>query len=402
MIDIGNLDRVIRDAQSLTESNRSALERALEAAESPLLNTIRAIESNSTLQRMLDDVENHRALIRAAEGPLAELRKAGVFDPSSPWQKEFVRTQELMASFNNRFILPDIGETARLAQEFSQGPMVELLNRCSEQAASFQLEMDAMRTPWLDAQRQLESVGRFAEIQSIGGVLGRMPTFDDQVSNALRLDLGDWRDKITWPKNTLTDLGARSEFYLGLGFDPSLTDLPAPAFQEGLVISGLRHQAPPLVKAYGMPVPKVNEDEEALVRTNIAHDWLLRLESNLRQFIDIQMTLAFGPDWPKHRLPKGMYEKWQEKKQKAELAGRETWPIVAYADFTDYELVICKKDNWRVVFNGYFSRPESVRESFQRLHMIRLDTMHARPIGQDDELLLYVEVKRLIKVVLST
>jgi hypothetical protein len=30
---------------------------------------------------------------------------------------------------------------------------------------------------------------------------------------------------------------------------------------------------------------------------------------------------------------------------------------------------------------------------------IRLDTMHARPITQDDELLLYVEARQIIKVI---
>lgn len=45
----------------------------------------------------------------------------------------------------------------------------------------------------------------------------------------------------------------------------------------------------------------------------------------------------------------------------------------------------------------YFERQESVRESFQRLYPVRNDTMHARPITQDDELLLYVEGKRLMR-----
>jgi hypothetical protein len=40
-----------------------------------------------------------------------------------------------------------------------------------------------------------------------------------------------------------------------------------------------------------------------------------------------------------------------------------------------------------------------VRESFQRLYPIRLDTMHARVIARDDELLLYVETRRLMKAV---
>jgi hypothetical protein len=68
-------------------------------------------------------------------------------------------------------------------------------------------------------------------------------------------------------------------------------------------------------------------------------------------------------------------------------------------DFTDYELIICKRDNWREVFGVFFDRPENVRESFQRLYPIRLDTMHARPITHDDQLLLYVETRRLLKVI---
>ena len=124
-----------------------------------------------------------------------------------------------------------------------------------------------------------------------------------------------------------------------------------------------------------------------------------RFESNLRNFIDEQMTEVFGPNWPKHQLPKGMYERWMEKREATAKRGRAPKPLIAFADFTDYERVICKKDNWRQVFSSFFNRPESVRESFQRMHPIRLDTMHARPIAQDDELLLYVEVMRLIRVI---
>ncbi|SRR5260370_41844575 len=109
------------------------------------------------------------------------------------------------------------------------------------------------------------------------------------------------------------------------------------------------------------------------------------------------MTRAFGPDWPKHRLPNGVHEKWAEKKKRAVQAGGKEMPLIAYADFTDYERVICKGDNWRVVFTGFFGRMESVRESLQRLYPIRICTMHARPITKDDELLLYVEAKRLRK-----
>ena len=86
---------------------------------------------------------------------------------------------------------------------------------------------------------------------------------------------------------------------------------------------------------------------------------LLNLETELRAFIDNMMTQVFGADWPKHRLPNGLYDKWQEKKQKAEQAGGEIWSVIAYADFTDYELVICRSDNWREIFKNFFHRPEN-------------------------------------------
>ena len=86
----------------------------------------------------------------------------------------------------------------------------------------------------------------------------------------------------------------------------------------------------------------------------------------MRRFIDQQMTAAFGLDWPKSRLPNGLYDQWQEKKRKAlQSSGRE-WPLITYADFTDYILVICKRDNW-AVFAPFFGRQEDVREAFQRL-----------------------------------
>lgn len=400
MTDIDKLNQAASAAKKLAEQNRGVKEIAREAATAPLLKAIKDVQRNSSRQRLLEDGERHRALMRSVEGPLAELRGAGLFDLGSPLQKEIQRAQQIMAEHSERFTLPKLGATQKLVQQFQQSPFAEVMKRYSEQASELKKAMEAMQTPWLDAQRALQSVSGLAEMQGIGGMLSRLPTFDDQVSAALRVDLGDWRDQITWPKNVFTDLGVRSNFYVGLGFDPTLTDFPAPAFAESVEIAGLRREPPQLVEAYGAPVPRSEDDEEeALIRTNFAHDWLLRLETNLRRFIDLQMTRAFGSDWPKHRLPNGLYEQWLQKKQNAENKGRGSWPLVAYADFTDYERLICKKDNWREVFGGYFGRPESVRETFQRLHLIRLDTMHARPIGQDDELLLYVEVKRLIRVI---
>lgn len=152
---------------------------------------------------------------------------------------------------------------------------------------------------------------------------------------------------------------------------------------------------------YGPPVsPSGDEElEAAFERTNRAHDWLQRLESQLRMVIDSLMAKAFGPDWPKTHCPKDVYEDWKEKKRKAEKSGEFGLPLIAYADFTHYEKVICKRDNFREVFAPYFGQRESVRESLQRMYLPRVQTMHGRAITLEAELLLYAEIRRLMRLI---
>jgi len=393
----------VLDVQKALDSRpyAEAIEAAALAAR-PLADALRAIEENSGIRQMLESIKHHEAAMRAALGPFEELRRAGVFDVDSPWRRDMELVRQAMTGFEARFRLPEMTEAVRLIADFRTSPLSESLARYAEQeASSLQRAMESMRTPWLDAQEAMRSMAGFAELQGIGRALVSMPSFGDSLASALRIDLGDWRDPIMWRPEILADLAARSDFYVSLGFDRALTAFPAPAFEQSLDIAGLRCELPPLVDRYGAPVARANDDveEEGLARTNMAYNRLRILETQLREFIDECMTQTFGTDWPKRRLPNGLYDAWQEKKRKAQEAGGKEWPLVAYADFTDYERVICRNDNWREIFGAIFGRPESVRESFQRLYPIRLDTMHARPITQDDELLLYVETRRLVKVI---
>ena len=151
-----------------------------------------------------------------------------------------------------------------------------------------------------------------------------MPAFDENLSAALRVDLGDWRKPIAWRPEIFTDLAARSDFYISRGFNPALTDFPLPAFEQSLDIAGLPRELPPA--AGGQDAGTLLDEEEGLSRTNGAHDSLQRLERLLRKFIDERMTQAYGPVWVKQRLPNRLYDQWREKKQKAEKAGAEVRP----------------------------------------------------------------------------
>lgn len=351
---------------------------------------------------MLESIERQNAAMRAALAPFENLRRSAIFGIDSPFRQNMEQARQVLAAFDRaQFRLPEMAETARLIADLRSGPLAESVARYAAHTFGLREPIESMRTPWLDTQQSLRSVSAFAELQGIGHAVRNMPAFGENLSAALRTGLGDWRDAITWPPDIFRDCSVRSDFYENLGFDRALTDFPPPAFEQSLDIAGFHSEMPVLVARYGRPVQQLENrvEEEALARTNAAYDWLLRLETQLRRFIDECLTEAFGEDWPKHRLPNGLYEQWQEKKKKAKQADGKEWPLISYADFTDYERVICRTDNWHEVFAALFGRPESVRESFQRLYPIRLDTMHARPITQDDELLLYVETRRLVKVI---
>lgn len=388
----GKTMKTVLEAQNVLNAHKSTVRMAAD--------NITPMKAGSGIYKMLKSIERSQAQMQAAMGPLDDLRRAGLFALDSPWHREMGRVGRMMADFEARFHLPKMPEYLSLMADLRTSQLSETVMKITEQSSAVLRAMESMRSPWLDAQEKMRSLTSFAELQGIGHALRNMPTFGENLSAALRIDLGDWRDPITWRPEILVDLGARSDFYAGLGFNRALTDFPSPAFQESMDIAGLRREPPPLVELYGEPIPRSDDDEEkAFERTNRAHDWLQRLESQLRAFIDEQMTREFGADWPKRRLPNGVHDAWREKKEKAEQAGGQDRPLIAYADFTDYERVICRSDNWGDIFGRFFARQESVRESFQRLHLIRLDTMHARPITQDDELLLYVETRRLVKVI---
>ena len=351
-----------------------------------LCTQLQAFERAATIGELSDD------WMRSIEAPLAEIRDTGVFE--TKLSDLLPHTIESFTNYENQFKSPTRPNWQRLQEDFAKN---------ASSVFDPHPSMKHLDCAWLNEAEELASMQRLINLQYIGKATHTVDVFSSQSSSNLRKLLGDWRDEIVWPNVIWTDLVARADFYEVLGFERNLTDIPTPVFREILNVTEIRSESPDLIEKFGpLFPPLVNPDKEhALARTNNAHDWLQRLESQLRQFIDSEMTRVFGSEWASEQLPKKLVEKWQKRQNTDEKMGALTKPLLAFADFSDYIVILSHGEIWDQVFEPKLHNRESVRESLRRLYPIRNDTMHSRPITKDDELLLYVETKRLMKGIKS-
>ena len=179
-----------------------------------------------------------------------------------------------------------------------------------------------------------------------------------------------------------------------------MTDFPAGAFDQAATIAGIKLPPPPRILDYDH-LPGHDEDDEEIgfERNNAVHDRVQRFETHVRKFIDQSMSAAAGKNWIKHRVPGPIRQEWRDKQERAREEGEPERPLIAYADFTDYETIIVRNDNWTDVFKPVFRRKTLVHESFRRLYPIRVCTMHSRLITQDDELYLHTETQRILTAI---
>lgn len=353
----------------------------------------RAFDDMAKLARLPEDS------VRLSLGPLREMETAAFAPALRAMAAEHERFRAMAEQVAVQFRMPQFNETTRLLAEI-QSRNESALRGLSVYTDSIQAAMNAIREPWINVANALRSVSAFTELQTITTRLVERPPYESLIVDQLRHNLGDWRDRMVLPSDIGDDLALRSEFYVEQGFDPGLTEFPNPVFEETLERGALRDPIPQIGGPGQEELPPPDGVEEAgLVRTNWAHDRLTRLELHIRVFIEAQMRATIGKNWIRQRVPPAMREAWTEKREKAKQAGETPKDLIHYADFADYAILMERRDNWDDIFKPVFRRKEDIRESWQRLFPIRIATMHARLISQDDELLLVVETKRILKAI---
>lgn len=348
------------------------------------------LRPDSGIQAVLDDARQHESLTTKLN---IEVHAAQAFS------RHLESFRDIAKQFETSFRLPPAAEVARLLAntQLGTGAVAAFARQHMSDFASQRDLVASMSRPWLRELEAARSASALMELHGLGAALRSIQGFDEQLTAVLRSDLGDWRDRITFPQAVFDEPVTRTTFYVERGFNLSLTDFPEATFQEGLMRSGLNDDTDEATAWPEIAEAMDAVEEAAFRRTNKCHNHLQRLEHRLRQFIDQAMTAQYGADWPKKRLAPQMLESWKHKKSRAEDSGVILTMFIEVADFTDYEAIICRKDHWREVFQSRFKRPESVRESFQRLYPIRLATMHARFVTKEDELYVLAESMRLLR-----
>jgi len=333
------------------------------------------------LGKAIKDLEAHRKLL---ESPLLEARRLGVFDAHSDLHKSITTAFEARKAYEAMFRVPQLAEIGQLARQVMEASRLPQTVMQTEE--HLRLAMGGMREPWIQIRESISSARAFSDLIAIGRGVNNLPAFDRAFTNELRHSLGDWREQIEIRLEPLLNPLSRSEYYIEMGFDSALTEFTQEAFDQSLEIAGLHE-------------PDISNSVDSDELAQQAYEQLRQFELAIRNFIAEVLQNAFGENWARKQVPSEMLSSWIGKKETAIKNGEEELPLIYYADFTDYKVIIEKRDNWKTVFSSFFQRPEDVRESFQRLYPVRLATMHARIVTRDDVLLMLVETKRVLKAI---
>lgn len=270
----------------------------------------------------------------------------------------------------------------------------------------------SITSPWIDSANPLRSIEGVACLATLAKAINVSP-FSKTAKGAISALIGDWGNLDSLaaiPKDWID----RKEFYFAHGFDRRLTELPEPAFTQSLYRTELLRpdlfspvfpqggdDYSTIIAVAPPEESKEEESEEAAVKRRMleAYDLLFNLETQLREYIVEVMTRKCGAKWMKQRIPGDMRQQWVGKKEIAVSKGEGELPLIWYADFSDYVQIIIRKDNWNDLFESIFFNAIDVQASFQRLQPLRICTMHARPISQEDLLLITVETHRILRTI---
>ena len=237
LADAGNFaqaQRLLRENSTMTSFSAKELLRieVIGTRLDPYKDVRELLHTNVSIQAVIDAAKQHENLTASLAN---SLQTAQLFST------QLERYRHITTQHEANFRLPQTGEVARLLADmrFDNGSVAAFARKHLGDIAAQTNLITSMSRPWLQEIEAARSAAALLELHGIGSALQSTQGFDDTLTIALRADLGDWRDRITFPSLVFDDPVARTEFYIERGFNSALTDFPDDTFQESLVMFGL-------------------------------------------------------------------------------------------------------------------------------------------------------------------
>ena len=239
-------------------------------------------------------------------------------------------------------------------------PYRGVFDSISSWQASLAMRMEVVTTPWVLNDHLSKSLVGFARISRLSDAVHTPAPYSAPVVELVGEELGGGYE--TEPEDTEDE---RDEAAVRAGFNPDLIAFPSDAYDEVVVAAGFSFRFPPI------PPLQVEASVDHGADFDPDHRQLFTaLEQHLRRVVEKTLTEKAGPKWIKQRVPKGMRQRWEERREEDWSPDRPVYSVVQYADFVDLKDVICRKDNWRDGFKAIFGNREDLSMSFRRLHPV--------------------------------
>lgn len=307
----------------------------------------------------------------------------------------------LTSTLDSRFRSPEFQELQNLPTLISKalGPYTSTLqSRFDEIHEAFK----GLKSPWVDAMHSDRSFKTLMQLTGLGEAVNSAP-YTSLTTRTVNEALGLWN---SYPPSLQDNPVLRDQFYVEHGFNSDLVAIPEPTFTEVLNATSVISidSLLPDIEQFQFEIEKkvLSEDEERLIsRMSRGATIIHRLEIGIRNFLHSIMIDRFGPGWEKNRIHGNgeIYKSWEVKKARAVEKGEKAFELIYYADFTDYEPIITRRDNWKDIFESIFSEQRDVTVSFKRLEPIRVLVMHSRPLTKMDFLTLGAEATRIFTAI---
>lgn len=357
---------------------------------------IQAMQQRSQIERFVNGfggVEGMRAYMSTASA--AQRAFADAFPPD--------RLEELQRGFAEQAVLASaVGQDlALLAQTVGSRPdvfgrlkaipdLTALTSAAglirSEDLAAAVVAGTRLDVEWASIALPTVSIGALAELSGFTARVRSAPLDDEARVVEIGEQFGGYDEAFASAEAAPTE-GEREAVYTASGRNATLVAFPSRAYPTILVAAGWVSDfepPPPPMLATGAPCDTAFHDPADGVT-------ITAVEAHLRHFVDRMLTLKAGADWVRTLVPRDRSDAWRQRQEASVTKGNPALAPIYYADFQDLLDIIGRKDLWRDVFSAVFGPKPLFEATMTRLHAIRLELAHSRPLTNTARLRLEVE-----------